>query len=299
MSTSVAMRAAIVGIGANLLLLVVKGVAAWGSDSLTVFSETMNSLSDSVAAIVILLCVRWAWMSPDTSHPFGHRRAEPIAGLLVAIFTGILGFEACRAGAVSLWQNKLPENIGWYPVAALCLTAFIKAAMAVYFYRRARELGSPALRAAAVDCRNDVLLACQGAAGVLVARYELPLLDTVTGLVVGVYILYSAYRIMMDNIDYLMGKAPDDDVISDIRAAAERASGVLGVENIKGHYVGTFVHVELEVGVDGSLTTTDSHDVAEATREAVEKLDIVNRAFVHISPVPLPPPHQSSTACPE
>ena len=96
MAQSVAMRAAFVALGANAFLLALKAAATGLSDSLTIFSETLNSLADVVSAVVILVCVRWAWKRPDADHPFGHRRAEPIAGLVVAIFAGILGFEVCR-----------------------------------------------------------------------------------------------------------------------------------------------------------------------------------------------------------
>jgi cation diffusion facilitator family transporter len=278
------MRASLVAIGANVFLLGVKATATSLSDSLTIFSETLNSLADVVSAVVIVLCVRWAWEKADEGHPFGHRRAEPVAGLVVAIFTGILGFEVCRAAAVDLWTGELPQHIGPYPIAALCLTAGLKAWLTAFFHRRSKALNSPALRAAAVDCRNDVLVSLQGLVAVVVAEAGLPILDSVAAILVGGYILYSGYRIGMENLDYLMGRSPDRALLERICTDAERVDGVQGVGDIKGHYVGTFIHVELTAHVDGTLSTAESHDVCEATRAAVEAIDTVDRAFVHISP---------------
>jgi cation diffusion facilitator family transporter len=279
------MRAALVAIGANVLLLVLKATATGLSDSLTIYSETINSLSDVISAVVILLCVRWAWMRPDEGHPFGHRRAEPIAGLVVAIFTGILGFEVCRTAVQDLWAGKLPERIGPYPIVALCITAGLKAWLTAYFHRRGKALDSPALRATAVDCRNDVIVSLQGLVAVFVAEFGLPVLDMVAAILVGGYILYSAHRIGMENLDYLMGRAPSQELLERIRAAARGVEGVQEVGDIKAHYVGTFVHVELTAKVDGAISTTDSHDVCEAARAAVESMGSVDRAFIHISPV--------------
>ena len=284
--SSVAIRATWVAIGANVLLLVLKASASGLSDSLTIFSETLNSLADVVSAVVIVLCVRWAWQRPDAGHPFGHRRAEPIAGLVVAIFAGILGFEVCRTAVIDLWRGDLPERIGPYPIIALCISVVLKSWLTVYFRRRGEQLNSPALRATAIDSRNDVLISLQGLAAVALAEYRLPMLDTLAALLVGVYILYSAHRIGMENVDYLMGRSPDPLLLKRIREAAEGVDGVEGVSDIKAHYVGTMIHVELAAIVDGSLSTTDSHDVCESTRSAVETIDSVDRAFVHISPVP-------------
>lgn len=285
MRKSAAMRAALVAIGANLFLLVLKGTATSLSDSLTIFSETLNSLADVISAVVILLCVRWAWMRPDEDHPFGHRRAEPLAGLIVAIFTGILGFEVCKTAVLDLWTGDLPERIGPYPIVALCVTAILKTWLTAFFRRRGKVLNSPALRAAAVDCRNDVLISLQGLVAVVLAELRLPMLDTIAAIFVGAYILYSGHRIGMENLDYLMGRAPDREQLDRIRAAAAQVDKVQAVDTIKGHYVGTFVHVELTARVDGTLSTSESHDVAEAVRTAVEAINTVDRAFVHMSPV--------------
>lgn len=280
-----ALRATLVAIIANAMLLVLKGLASGFSDSLTIFSETLNSLSDVVSAVVILLCVRWAWQRPDEGHPFGHRRAEPLAGLLVAIFAGILGFEVVRTAVLDLLRGNSAESIGLFPVIALCITAVTKSLLAVYFRRQGKRLDSPALRATAIDCRNDVLISAQGLIGVLVAEYRLPLLDTCAALVVGLYILYSAHRIGMENIDFLMGRAPGRELLDSIRSSAAGVPRVLGIADVRAHYVGTLVHVELTVIVDGSLTTLESHDISEAVRSAVEGLAGVNRAFVHIQPL--------------
>ncbi|MBP7745152.1 MAG: cation transporter [Phycisphaerae bacterium] len=285
MPRAAAMRATWVAIGANTLLLGLKASATSLSDSLTIFSETLNSLSDVVSSVVILICVRLAWQSPDEDHPFGHRRAEPIAGLVVAIFTGILGFEVCKTGVLHLVHGELPERIGPYPIAALCLTAVFKTLLSVFFRRRGRELNSPALRATAIDCRNDVFIALQGLIAVIVAELKLPLLDVLASLLVGGYILYSGHRIGMENLGYLMGRAPERELLQQIETAAAAVPGVQGVGDVKAHYVGTFVHVELTAVVDGDLSTTDSHDVCEATRAAVEALGHVDRAFVHMAPI--------------
>lgn len=279
-----AMRATIYGMAANLGLFALKAFATSVSDSLTIFSETLNSLADLVAGTAVLLCVRWAYEQPDESHPFGHRRAEPVAGLLVAIFTGILGFEVCRTAVIHLVNGSEPPEIGIYPIIALIITALVKSGMAWFFNRRARQLHSPAFRATAIDSRNDVLLACQGLVAVVVAMLHLPILDTIAALLVGIYILWQGHNIGMENIDYLMGKAPEAELMQKIRLAAERVPHVREVDEVRGHYVGTFVHVELTARVDGELSTTRSHEIAEAVRTSIEDLVMVDRAFVHIEP---------------
>lgn len=288
MPKSAAMRASTIGILANASLLVIKATATSLSDSLTIFSESLNSLSDVVASCAILFCVHWAWTKADVTHPYGHKRAEPIAGLLVSIFAGILAFEVCRTAVLRLAHHQLATRIGPWPIGALVITLAFKSLLAIYFFQQGKELNSPALRATAVDCRNDVIIASQGLLALLIATFRLPMLDFAAAMIVGTYIFYSAIRLGMENIDYLMGRSPGDDMLRRIRAAAETIVGVEAIEDIKAHYVGTFVHVELTVRVDGDVSTLESHEISEATRDAVEAITGVDRAFVHIEPTARP-----------
>lgn len=285
MGLASAKRGIWIGLAANGFLLALKALASGLSDSLAIFSETLNSLSDFVGAIVVLIFVQWAHRTTDKNHPFGHERAEPIAGLTLAIFTAILGFEVVRSAVLGLALGTTPSHIGWFPVLALVIAGVVKGSLAGYFRKLGQSLNSPAFRASAVDCRNDVLVASQAILGLLLAQANLGIFDRVAALAVGVYILYSGYRVGIENIDFLMGKAPDEGLCERIRRAADGVPFVHEVGDLRAHYVGTQVHVELTIRVGGEMSTADSHDVAEEVRACVESIPGVARAFVHVEPV--------------
>lgn len=286
----------IVGLVANAFLLIIKASATGLSDSLTIFSETLNSLADFLGAIIVLIFVAWAHRSVDDDHPFGHARAEPIAGLMLSIFAGILGIEVVRHALIHLISGAVPKHIGLMPIVALVTALVVKGKLVFYFRRLGSRLNSPAFRASAIDCRNDVLVAAQALVGVLLAQFKLGVFDGLSALLVGLYIVWSAYWVAKENIDFLMGKAPDEALQREIRAAAECVEHVREVDHILAHYVGTWVHVELTVRVAATLPTIDSHDVAENVRHAVESLGAIQRAFVHIEPMPTRSASESTDA---
>jgi cation diffusion facilitator family transporter len=267
------------------LLLGLKACAVRRSDSLTIFSEALNSLADLAGAVLVLVFVRWAHRASDDDHPFGHDRAEPIAGLLVALFTAVLGFEVVRSAAVGLVQGSEPTSVGWLPIVALAVALVVKAGLARYFQRLGRALHSPAFRASAVDCRNDAVVAAQAIVGLLLAQASLGIFDRLSALAVGLYILYAGYRIGVENVDYLMGKAPRGEMLDRIRRAAAGVPSVREVDDLRAHHVGALVHVEITIRVDPDLSMAESHNVAEAARESVEGVSGVARAFIHVEPL--------------
>jgi divalent metal cation (Fe/Co/Zn/Cd) transporter len=87
-----------------------------------------------------------------------------------------------------------------------------------------------------------------------------------------------------ENIGYLMGKAPSKDIIKKIKYTARKIKGVTGINDIRAHYVGNIVHIEVHVEVDKDISTQASHKICKDVQNAVEKIKSIDRAFIHIDP---------------
>lgn len=277
---------AVGGFLVNLVLFTIKLVVGILSNSLALISDALNSLLDVFSSIVVYIAVRVSSREADEGHPFGHHRAEPISGLVVAVFAGVLGFEIIRTGLEHVGSNRFgPSQMGFYAVLVLVASMAAKTVVSTIFYSFAKKNNSPGLMASAIDSRNDVLVSGIVLFGVLGALHGWPKLDSVAAMVVGVFILWSGYVMGMENIGYLMGKAPEKHLINRIRGEALKISGVLGVENIRAHYVGNYIHVEIQIRVDGSKPIADAHEIGRKVEERVEALEEIDKCFVHLEPV--------------
>lgn len=280
-----ARRATAVAVAGNALLFAVKGTIGVLSGSIALLSDALNSLVDVVASLAIMYSVAVAQRGPDADHPFGHHRAEPIAALVVAIFTAILGFEVGRASVERLLAGAQPIRFPLWAMGALAISMAGNLLLAWYLRRRGERLESPAILAVAVECENDIWTSLAALTGVVAAAAGVPAVDPVAGVLVGAWIIVGGYRFGRQNIDYLMGKSPGADVLKRVRGAGEGVSGVRGVHDVRAHYVGHRIHVEIHIEVDPELSTRQSHDVAGAVRHAIEDLPGIDRAFIHVDPL--------------
>lgn len=279
-----AFRATLLNILGNAGLFALKLTAGILSGSIALISEALNSLSDIAASVATFICVKISDKRADEGHPFGHSRAEPIAGLIIAILAGILGFEVIRASVERLLGEKTPE-IGLFAMAVPLVTMLTKGLMGLHFKKIGRLINSPALRATATDSFMDVFIAVAALIGILGARAGYPFLDPAAGLAISVWIIYTGYRIGIENIDYLMGKSPEPEMLMEIKKAAMRCAGVISINTVRAHYVGNFIHVEIHVEVDKALSTYDSHEIGKQVEKNVEAIKSIEKSFVHIDPV--------------
>jgi cation diffusion facilitator family transporter len=272
------------GIIGNVVLFFGKIFVGITFNSIAIISDSINSFTDIVASTIVFISVRSSYQGPDAGHPFGHKRAQPIAGLVVAIFTGIVGFEIITQSFGRLFSTERIQK-GILPILLLVFVMGVKLAMYLFARLTARRTGSTALMASAMDHRNDVLISAAVIVGVGASNLGYPVFDPLAAIAVGLWIIWAGFRIGRDNIKYLMGAAPPDDLVERILAHARAVPGVLGLNETSAHYVGTSVEIEVHIDVDSRLSVTEAHDIATKVRDEIQGMEEVSRAFIHVDPM--------------
>jgi divalent metal cation (Fe/Co/Zn/Cd) transporter len=82
-----------------------------------------------------------------------------------------------------------------------------------------------------------------------------------------------------------MGRAPGPALMEQIKLAALSVDKVLGLNTVRAHYVGNYIHVEIHIEVDKDMSTADSHAVSDEVEISLDRLQAIDRSFVHIDPV--------------
>ena len=277
-------RVGLLVLAVNLTLVVLKGIVWMASGSLAVQSEAVNSAADTAYSLVIVAGLYLTTQPPDFEHPHGHERIEPFVSLFVA--AGIF-----VAGGVVLWQagsalltGNVSVTSGPAAVGVLVLSATAKYGLYRYCLATGRERNSPALVATAKDNRNDILTAGAALVGVAGALLGFPVADPLAAIVVAVGILYTGVDVVRDNVTYLVGGAPPEELRREILNRALAHPDVEGAHDVIAHYVGPEIDVSLHIEVEGERTLNEAHDIETAVIQAVKDLPEVDDVFVHVDP---------------
>ena len=272
---------AFLAFASNIVLFLLKITAALTSGSLAVLSSAFDSLNDILVYFLGYYSIKQAVRGPDRGHPFGHRRMEPLVGILMALFAGILAFEVLRSAFFNLVVGRQMVEITAYAFFVLSFTVLVKLATYISLKKKARKTMSTALEAMAMDSRNDVLSNSVAILGIAGAYYGMLLFDDIAAIIIALYIAYSGYKVAKKNFDYVVGARPPDRTMKSIFKRA-MVPGVKRVGKVRAHYVGDRVHAEVEVVLDRKLKGPESHDIGVKVQKSVESLKIVSRAFVHM-----------------
>ena len=273
-----------VGILLNLLLSAGKLFAGLATGSISITADAFNNLSDAGSSVVTLVGFKLAGQKADAGHPFGHGRAEYLAGLFVSLMILLVGVEL---GKSSIEKILRPEAVDFSLASVAILGAAILVKLWMGRFNRAlgRQIGSAAMEATAVDSLTDAAATAAVLAGTLVNRFAHVNIDGWMGLAVAVFILRSGWGAAKDTINPLLGERPDPELVRGIRDLVLSHPQVAGMHDLIIHDYGPgrrLCSFHAEVPQDADIL--DAHDAIDhIEREIKEKFGI--ETTVHMDPI--------------
>lgn len=282
-----ASRAAGIGVGANIALVVVKLIGGIYGHSAALVADALHSLTDVVSSTALVWSLRRAGRPADHDHPYGHGKIESItasviAGLLLAVAGGI---------AVGAWfrirhVETLEGPTGIALVVAL-ISIGVKEALFQYKLYIGRKLNSSSLIAEAWHHRSDAfssIAAALGIGGAIVGGVPWRVLDPIAAFVVALIIGVMAIEIFRRSSLELMDTQLPADTLEKIRRAAAQP-GVLHVEKVFTRKSGLNILVDVHLEVDDNMTVLESHRLGHEVEEQVMRaVPQVIQVLVHIEP---------------
>jgi cation diffusion facilitator family transporter len=267
------------------LLIGIKMAASIFTGSIAITADAIHSVIDLFGVVIGYIGIRIASKPPDERHPFGHGKAENIAGVviagLIAIAAGIIAYRAVErlivGGAVEL------VTLGIYVTAAAIA---INLAVSWYTMSVARATDSIALEATARDMLADVLSSVAVLVGlILVQLTDIALLDPIVALLVAALIVRTAYLTMKKSLAGLMDtklpKAEEDEIIACIR---EHGGQIAGFHQIRTRKAGSQRYIDFHLVVSQHISVERAHQLCdELEREIGNRLSAAS-VTIHVEP---------------
>lgn len=275
-------RALWVTLGGNLVLAASKITVAALSGSAAIFSDAANSASDVAYSILMVLGLWVAQRPPDLSHPQGHRRFEPLVGLVITLSMTFAGYMAARNGIERFIAGGQAIELG-LPTLVLVFSAAMKTVMFLFIRGISRKIHSPTLNTTATDNLSDVLTSLAAFVGVLGTTLH-PLFDPAAGILVALWIFRAAFNAARENLGFLTGAGAPEELRHQIVEIAGQVAGVQRVHHMMTDYAGPSLIVDLHINVDGNMTLNEAHAISDEIILRLEALPEVDRAYVHIEP---------------
>ena len=151
----------------------------------------------------------------------------------------------------------------------------------VYLYTKkiAARTRSKSLEAAAKDNLSDALVSIGTVVGIVGSQFQMPILDPIAALIVGLIICKTAWEIFVE-ASHMLTDGIDPDKMEEYADAIEHIGGV---ENIvdRARMYGNQTYVDITIEVDARMDVGESHCILTTSRLCFGKsLAFIMRTFM-------------------
>ncbi|KAF9415173.1 hypothetical protein BGZ94_000160 [Podila epigama] len=269
---------------ANVFLVILKIWTVLLSDSLAVLASMIDSLMDLLSGAIIWYSARLRRSTTDGDrYPVGKARMEPL-GIIVFASVMVTSFSQVMLQAVERLvsgSDEIVVDLGLIIMILLGLNILIKTLL--WLWCRTMT-DSASVQALAQDHLNDVVFNVFSTLFPLAGQYlDFWWLDATGAIILSIYIITEWVGTCLHNIRRLTGQAASSADIQQLTYMAYRFSNTIqAIDTVRAYSVGEGLFVEIDIVLPPDTPLSQAHDLGESLQGALERLDNVERAFVHI-----------------
>ncbi len=279
-------KVALTSITVDIILFAIKLWIGLLVGSLALLSDAFHTLSDSLSSGAVYAGLKISEKPPDEGHPYGHGRADQVALLVVGILLVIVAVTFMTEGAMALITEVSPISMDRLFYIIIILTAVVKEIMGEISYYVGKKNAKDSLKADAWHHRSDALTTVLVLVAIYGSQIGFPYLDPMMGIIIAIILGYIGISYSKKAVNKLLGTAPSEVLIKDIRRRSIAVKGVKNVHGIRVHDYGERMAISMHMEPEpGSLK--EGHRIAHQLTENLEE-EYPASVDIHLDPWMIP-----------
>lgn len=267
----------------NSLLIIMKLCVGLISGSVSIISEAIHSSMDLVAAIIAYLSVKLSDNPPDSRHPYGHGKIENISGVIEALLIFVAAVLIIIEAIKKLITGEFVIESILLGTVIMLVSGLINFYVSQKLYKVARSTNSVALEADALHLRTDVYTSVGVGTGLaLIYITGINWLDPVIAILVALFILWEAFKLLTKAFTPLLDTAWDNPDITDLESRLERLN--VKYHDLRTRVAGNYRFVDIHVEIPEDVSVGSAHQYCDKIEdELTGKYDNLT-VTIHVEP---------------
>lgn len=277
--------ASILGIVGNIVLMLLKGIIGFISNSQAMLADFFNSFGDIFSSLMTFIGNKISSKDADEDHNLGHGKAEYIYAFLISIIMLLTAFTMIKK-AITTYLNHDQILFSNSLIIVSIITIITKLLLFLYTNKIYKKYNNILIKANSKDHRNDCFITLCTLISTILGLKGFALADIIVGVLISLWIAHTAIRIFMESYDVLMDKTMSEEKKEEVYKIIEKHKEVIKVNHFNATPVGYRYQISFTIFLDGNLTTFESHEIANQLEREIEKeIPEIYLTVIHVNPV--------------
>ena len=250
-------------------------------------------LTDAAESIVNILASSFAFFSiylssqpRDENHPYGHGKVEFFSVFIEGALIGMAGIVILFKSSYNIFY---PHPISDLVTGAIIIgaTGVVNGGLGYYMVGKGKKLRSITLEADGKHLVTDMVTSLGLVAGLMLIHFtKILLLDSVLSIMVGIYIVFTGYKLVRKSVSGLMDEA-DFQVVTDIVKILndKRRDEWIDIHNFRAQKYGNELHIDCHMTLPNYSDLNRVHEEVSLVDKLInEEASIKTELFIHTDP---------------
>ena len=265
----------------NVLLLGVKIVAYVFSGSISILASALDSFLDIVSGSVLFFTSLRTKNADKYNYPIGNNRMQPLGIIVFSSIMGTVGFQVLVEAMRQIFGESHTHHLEDLALIVGIMVGVMVVKLILWIFCRSSK--DPSVQTYAQDHINDVFTNSVGLAGALLGDGVLWWLDPLFACFLSLYIVRCWTLTCIENFRAMLGlSAPASYIQKLTYLCCHFHPKIIKVDTVRAYTFGRQLFVEVDIVLPPDMVLRESHDIGESLQLQLERLEEVERAFVHI-----------------
>ena len=264
---------AYLSIAAALITIGLKFYAYFYTGSMGLFSDTLESCVNLLAAVVALIMIHISEKPADEGHEFGHTKAEYFSSAIEGGLILVAAFSIIWSAAPRLLEPQPIENVGLGVLISLS-ASLVNLGVALVLIKNGKKNNSLLLEADGKHLMTDVWTSV----GVITAIFIVKLtgfliLDPIIAIIVALNIVWTGFQLLKRSANGLMDASISESELKIVTDYLnELKTDKIDFHSLMTRQAGQRKFISLHLLVPGEWSVQQGHDYAENIEETIEDM---------------------------
>ena len=268
----------------NIVLALLKIISGNIFKSVSLISDGLNSLSDLITNILVIIGLKVGENPEDKEHPFGHGKIESVFSVIIGTFIMITAFDIIKENIMGIFQMKGEIITSPMPVIITVIVIIIKVFQLIFMKNNTKDYRGALINSLLEDYKADIVVSVSVLAGILFSKIN-PVFDVFVGISVAIYIMYSGYNLIKDNALILLD-SQNEELLENVRKDLSEFDEIENAHDFRMTTSGKNIYLFIDVRMNKSLTIDEAHEITNKISKFIKhKYKNIKRVLIHAEPV--------------
>ncbi|RRD40203.1 GNAT family N-acetyltransferase [Leptotrichia sp. OH3620_COT-345] len=268
----------------NIVLALLKIISGIMFKSTSLLADGINSLSDLITNILVIIGLKFGSNPEDKDHPFGHGKIESVFSVIIGTFIILTAFDLIKGNIGNTFSNENHILIGPIPILVTITAIIIKIFQLIFMKYKTKTYRGQLINSLLKDYKADIAVSSAVLAGIFLAVIN-PVFDTVIGIIISIYIIGEGYKLIKENALILLD-SQDEELLENIKKDVFKFEEIENAHDFRMTTSGKNVYIFVDIRVNKSMSVHEAHEISNKISKFIKhKYKNIKRVLIHIEPL--------------